>query len=820
VLSMRRLAWRSIRAHPTRFVATLLAVVVGTAFLSGALVLRDSLGDALSASADRQLAGVAAAVEGPDDGLVPAEVVDQVASVPEVAGAAGTVDGRVNILDDQGQLAAEGVAGASWIDVPELEPFDVVEGRGPDAAGEVALDARTAADVGVGVGDEVALATASGSATATVVGVVAYGDRERSDPSGDLLVSPDDAFAWLAAGDEGYSAVLATAADGASEDDVVAAIEAVVAPGLEVSTGDEVRDEASGGAAGIANAIGTALQGFAYLALFVSLFIIYNTFSTIVAQRTRELALLRALGATGKQVRRSVWVEALLIGVVASAVGLVVGIALFLALTALVPQFEQLAGDVSLQVGVGAVVQVLVSGTLITLLSALLPAFRAARTRPVEALRSADRDPSGTSVVRAVLGLGLLLLGVAVLVLGTAIEAFLLVVLGTPLLFLGVLVGGPVVAAGFGAAVERLASIGPVSWRLGAQNVRRNPRRAATTANALVIGVFLVVVVTAGGGAVRDYATAELARLGGPDVTVLSEPALPAGYREAVEATEGVEQVAEVTIEAGTTVGGMVVSAVDLGQLDALGLSFTEGDPADLGPGDVTLPALVAGQESLAVGDPIVVTFAGDVERELRLGATTDFSASLVQSVVAAQTALDADPALRPDQLSIITAPGQAAAVEERLGELDTEFSGVAVLPGNFLGQLVGEVFDFLISSVNALLSVAVLIALFGIVNTLVLSITERTHEIGLLRAVGMSRRQLRSAIRVEAVAVSLMGSVLGMAWGLFVAWCLTRTLGFSVPITEMAVILAIGVVLGVVASLLPAHRAARLDVLDAIRQE
>jgi putative ABC transport system permease protein len=910
-MNMRTLAVRSVRQYPVRFVATVLAVLVGTAFLAGTLVLRDSLSTSLQANVNSGLQGVDAAVlnplgspaagagattggvgtatGGPAAGgtapgttavaqggstaaaspggrggprgraesgggptqrgsatgetqtpgvnlHVPASLLPTVQRAEGVRDAAGVLTGLVNVVDASGSSVADNATGALWVSVPELNAYTITSGRAPAAHDEVAMDQRTVDKAGLHLGDTVHLATTAGPQTPTLVGIAHYGAQGSSSGSGDVLVDQADAFAWLNNGVTEYSAIYASARDGVSPDTLVANITAAVGPDFQVETGDQLRDAVSEGATGFADVIGTGLEIFAFVALFVSIFIIYNTFSIIVAQRTREFALLRAIGASGTQVRRSVFVEALVVGFGASVLGYLVGLLLFEVITRLVPQFQDIAGSVALTIRFGGLALVLIVGTLITVLSAVVPAFRAARTRPIEAMRAVSIDRSGTSRVRAVLGLALLAIGVGVLLAGAAATNFWAILFGLLPLFIGVLIGGPVLAAAFGWLIDKaVRPFGRTPLRLGAENVRRNPSRSATTANALIIGVFLVVLVTAAGGAVRDFATDQLSKLGGPDFTVYTTAsAFPPGYVDAVRKVDGVTSVSELYPNAGTlpTVSGrgggggrLTVSGVDFANTSALGLSFESGSFEGLGDNDVVIPSIATRQTKLAIGDPIDVAFNDGTTRTMRVGAIAKTSLSF-SGFVSANVVRQVDPALSPGQLDIAVGPGKTQAVQDGLDNLSKGYSSVFVLPGNFIAEFVKAFFNFLISAVSALLSIAVVIALFGIINTLVLSITERTREIGLLRAVGMTTAQLRGTIRLESLVVALLGSVVGIVSGLFVSWCLTRPIiaqggaGFSWPVTQMLVILLLGVVIGIVASLIPAWRATRLDVLEAVTVE
>ena len=842
-VSMGGLARRNLRAKPSRFVATMLAVLIGTGFLSGALVLRQSLSSSLESNAVAQVKNVSAAVEPKEvqggrggggrteSAGLPVALLPKVQQASGVAGAAGIVTGTLEILGSDGKPAQTGTVGNLWIPVASLNPFTVTSGRAPGAAGEIAVDEATASKIGVSVGSKVSLSTTSGKQEATIVGLTRFGDDASANAQGDIFVSQADVATYLNGGVDQYDAIYVAAAPG-SESSVVGSVQTAVGASYDVIDGQALQQREAGAAGGFANVIGTALLGFAFLALFVCAFIVYNTFSIIVAQRLREFALLRAIGADVKQIRRSVQVEALLVGVLTSFAGLLLGILLFQLLISFVPAFKDIAGGggVKLKVGVGTVLIVMIFGTVITFLSAVIPSFRAGRTPPIAALQSVSIDRSGRSRGRAIVGLALIGLGVVLLVAGVAAGQFYVAVGGPFFLFIGVLIGGPVLAFWFTTLVGYV--VRPVARKVGpiaVENVHRNPNRTATTANALIIGVFLVVFVTAAGGAVRDYSADLVSQFAGPDLLLVTQEAsLPPQLIDQVRATPGVANTVEVYGQVGAIAGQRPtpVGASDLSKLDVLGFKASAGSITGLTDDQVVVVDLFATQEGWTVGSPIAVTMANGKQLTKKVGAIVSFVIGAPGVVMSTSSALAADPDLRVQEVAIQVQTGQLQATQSAIEGLTANYSTVTVVPGNIFGQIIKSIFTGLIESVNALLGIAVVIALFGIVNTLILSVTERTREIGVLRAVGMSRAQLRATIRIESVVVALLGTLVGTAFGLFVAFMVTRPLfedgkgSFSWPVQELLVIGVLGVVLGMLASLIPAWRASRLDILDSIRSE
>ncbi|MGZ4692985.1 MAG: ABC transporter permease [Acidimicrobiales bacterium] len=842
---MLRLTLANLRAHPVRFITTMLAIIVGTGFLAGTLVLGDSLGPALRSNAVVALRGVDAAVEpslreqnnrgprGLTTGAIPESALAEVKSTDGVADAAGILHAELSVLDDSGQVLLKNATGSMAVPVPALDPFRVTEGHEPTAAGEITIDEETAKRKGWTVGDDLQLATTSGGHQVRVVGITRYGDQASSGAAGDIVVSQADGFDFLASGASTFDAIYVTGTDGITQEDLAVSLSDRMGDRFTVQTGDELRADEAGSAASLADVIGTGLQVFAWIARFVGGVIIYNTFSIVVAQRLREFALLRAIGASGKQVRRAVLLEATIVGIVASAVGVAVGLGLFFALRDLVPQFKALTGPagIGLRLRPSSVLEVLLVGVIVTVISAFVPAFRASRTKPMAALRTATLDRSGTNRFRAVVGLIGIATGAVALLVGMAVSQPLVIALGPILLFLGVLIGGPVLANGFSVAIGSVLGRLGIPSRLAVANARRNPSRTATTANALLIGVFLVVFVTAAGGAVRDYAVEKVTELGGADLAVTSRAAgIDPDLQHQIEATDGVKDSTAIYHGVGVTgTDGAPVAAVDFARAaSVLELKTSAGSLDDMGPDDIAMIQRQRGPgstESIPLGTQVPVQLKNGASKMFTVAATIRVSLDAPGDLISADAARAEIPDLLPNSIALSVDSGSIPTVQQSLEDLTVQYSSVRVTAGNQFASLVKGLFNAIISSVNALLGLAVVIAVFGIVNTLILSVVERTPEIGLLRAVGMTRAQLRSSIRSESVIVAGDGTAIGMIFGLFVAWAVTQPIyrdgeSFSWPFRELAVIALLGFAIGIVASLIPAWRASRLDVLDAIRSE
>ena len=861
---MLRLALRNLRAYAPRFVATALAVVVGIGFLAAGLALTGAMRDALLGTVDRQYAGVDLAVESQLDfeglGLgVDDPLLERIRAVPGVAAATGELAEPVRIVDADGETVASRTQGRPWIeDDGGLNPISITEGEAPRDGG-VVLDRRTADEVGVRVGDVVRLATPSGRVERTVVGLSRFGDADSVDDGGTVSFTQAEALRVLGAEATGWEAVLVRAdGDVGRVADAVAGLVAGSPGGsLVVVDGEEFRSSRQALTAGVVDVLRPVLNGFAWVALFVAGFVIANTFAVVVSQRRRELALVRAIGGTPGQVRRSLLVEGIAVGIVASLLGVLAGALLaggvVRALEALGFRLPGAGISISPLLVLGCVT----AGTAVTTVSILAPALRAGRTRPVEAMRQGVVDGSGTSRVRAVAGGGLLGVGL-LLLLGVRLGGWTAWLLGPGALtlFLGVIVGGPLLARAFAALCAPLARRTSLTARLAVDNSVRNPRRTATTANALVIGLFLVTVVTTSGEAFKSWATDQLDALSASDFIVATSgapiaPEVVAG----IDGTEGVRRTAPVRTSAftGSLGNRTAVSGADVralqettglevvdGSLDEVAagraaavvdlstFTFSEAPDGSTSGAPPTTPATEATSpfgEAARVGDAVdVVLPDGDV-RSFPVAATLRARIdSLSLGVLLSEEAFVDLAGEQPVSLVYVrTEPGEAERVGVALDRLLQDYTGVEVVPGNFLGQVVGQVLDFLIGAVNALLGISVVVALIGIVNTTTLSIHERRQELGVVRALGTTRSQVARMVRIESVLVAALGTAVGVGCGVLVGWVLVGSLGGgSVPLAlngaRLAAIVAAGLLVGVLASVVPARRAVRVEVLDAIR--
>ncbi len=840
---MRRATLRSLLAHKLRLALSAVAIVLGVAFVAGTMIFTATLDRTFTALFESTAsdvgvtaaAGFDAGAEGPAGSRpVPAALVDQVRAVDGVAAAEGLVQAEgVYVLTPQGEVLDTGGApgiGAGWIAEPALALGDLTDGRAPERAGEVALDSGTAEEAGYAVGDRVTLLTPGPRVDATVVGVFTFG--EDGGLAGASLTAFDVATAQQLTGlGDGFTGIRVDAAEGVGHAALRDRVAAVVGDGYDVQTAQQQADEQSAALEEGLSFITVLLTAFAVIALFVGSFIILNTFSMLVAQRTRELALLRALGASRGQVTRSVLVEAAVLGVVGATLGLAGGFGIATGLRALFGSFG-LTLDGDLVLSAGTVGWSYAVGVGVTVVAAWVPARRAARTPPVAAMREDHVAVERSLRRRAAVGLVLAAVAAGALT-GSVVaedgDAPALVGAGALALVLGAVALSPVLARPFarllGAPLPRLAG---TAGRLARDNAQRNPRRTAATASALMVGLTLVTgfgILGASANASVDALVDGALRADYVVSTAVGQPFTP----EVAERLRQLDEVDAVLQERFTQVQldgqATFAAAVDAATLDrGLTLEYRSGGSAGLAGRGVLVDEPTAQARGWEVGDTVAAVSAGGQTAELTVGGV--FAAN--QAVGSVVLSLETDAALGGQALDryvyVVLADGTDAAAARAAVEGVVDAYPVVSLKDRdeFAGEQKAQV-DQVLLLINALLVLSVVIAVLGIVNTLAMSVLERTREIGLLRAVGMGRRQLRRTVRLEAVLISVYGSVLGVGLGLVLGTALTRSLAdqgigeLVVPGARVAGFLLLGALIGVVAAAWPARRAARMPVLDAV---
>jgi putative ABC transport system permease protein len=850
---MWKVTLKGIWSKKVRFLLTSVAVLLGVAFVSGTFVLTATISQSFDNLFGEIYANTDAVVRGKaqfDDNFnqsrprIPASLLPAVQSASGVAAADGSVSGEAKIIDRNDKVVgANGQGppsiGLSWVKDPKLNSLTVVEGRAPRAPNEIVIDKKSADDAGYAPGDTVPVVTQAGRDAYKLAGVAKFGSS--NSLLGATIVAFTQEKAWeVLAPPDTFNEIDVRADSGVSQDQVVHNIRAALRdqPGsgnVEVITGAAITKENQNNVKDALGFFNTFLLVFAIVALLVGSFIIFNTFSIIVAQRGRELALLRALGAGQRQVLGSVLFEAVLVGLVASTLGLVAGIFLATALKALLAAFGLDIPGGSVVIPASAIVWSYATGLFVTVVAALAPAWRASRVPPIAALRDASLDRSATSRVRivsglAVIALGALLLGVGLF--GNADNALLIIGLGVLVVFFGVAALGPTIAAPVSGLIGLpIRAAKGITGSLARENAMRNPKRTSATAAALMIGVALVGLITIFAASARASFGAAIDRSMKADYVVNTKGfgpgAIPVGIEAALADVPGVESVSGVRATRAKMDGSVdFLWAADPKKIDSLfDLQPQQGQLSKLTEHGIGVLDSIAADKNLKVGDEVQVVFPSTGPQTFTV-ETIFKQAGFASWVIG----LDAYQQNVPDQFDsqvyIKTTdgvtPGNTAALKKV----------VAKFPGPEL-QTRQEFKDAQIAQVNQLLNLiyvllffAIMIALFGIANTLGLSIIERRHELGLLRAVGMTRRQLRSSVRWESVIIALLGTVLGLIIGVLVAWAMVHALadqGFdrlSLAPMQLALIVVLAAVFGVVAAILPARRAARLDILESIHTE
>lgn len=834
---MLKLAWRGVRHNAGRYVATLVAIITGVAFFAAAGFLSDRVIDALEGDVNREFAAVDAAVV-PDtdsdfaaDVRLPGDVVDEIEALPAVEGVAGVFTGPVAFLEADGVSVSDGATGRLWVDDPELNPINVIDGAAPAAPGEIAVDRVFAESESLSVGQQVTLLGASGKFPATVVGITEFGSSGAVDRNGTVSITSNDIFTWLNAGVVEYTELYVRGS--ASQQELVDAITPVTPAGFVVKTGADFLNDKRTEASAFGRFLKIGLQVFAMLALFVGGFVIYNTFSVIVAQRLRELAVLAAIGATPRQLKRSLRFEGLVIGLIGSALGVLAGFGLTFALIAILQAVGfELPGS-GLKLSPNVVLQGIIVGTAITFFSVMIPARRAAKTEPIEALRQAAVETGTIPRRRKVISLGLVVLGVLGLLSGSGAGLGF----GALCLFIGVILSGPMLAVLASKLFRPLTSRFGLEGRLAADNTARNPQRTATTSNALLIGVYLVTLVTVAGTSLKDFAVGEINKLAGADFFLDSRGGtLDDDIVTQIEQVDGVLGVATfrrvpVTLdgEASAVSSGDFAKLNEVASVDLESGSFDDLDGNSIIiTGSVVVGSSAGSSGGPQIGDKVTVvgldgastelTVVGVAESSLDVAFTGSFVAPEAMQAIAGEGA--------PTSAFVDVEDGTQSDVEEAINDIIAVRPDITLSQGSQFGEIIGGIFDFLINAVNGLLLMSVAVALIGIVNTMSLSIIERRRELGLLRVVGMVDRRVRRMVRIESVMISALGTITGLIVGGVTGWALVRfvsqeadgAISFSAPWGLLAIVLVLGIVLGFLAALIPAQRSTRLEVLESIQ--
>lgn len=850
---MFRATLKSLLGRKLRLVLTALSIVLGVGFVAGTFVLTDTMNKAFddlfaqtSAGTDvivRATSAFTPEAGGPGGGSgnernpIPDTLVPTVQGVPGVKTAEGGVFGYAQMIDPATGDSIGGVGpptlGVNWSDTSA--GLVVRSGEKPVDADQVAVDAGTAKKYDLTVGQTIRILFQGPPREFTIVGIAGFGDADNL--AGATLAVFDTPTAQDVLGKTGMFDEIDVVADpGVTAVQLQQRIAGALPKGVEAVTSTEVADEQSKQLKEALGFFRTALLIFAFIALFVGAFIIFNTFSIIVAQRTRELALLRAIGASRRQVLSSVVIEAFVIGLVASAIGLLAGIGIAVGLKGLLAAFGLDLPSTSMQLQLRTVVYAFVVGTVVTVFASILPARRAARVAPVQALReSADTGAGGSLHRRLIAGLVVAGVGVAALLyglFGNRSNAGALIGLGAAMTFVGIAILSPLgarpLAGVIGAPIRRMG----IQGKLGRENAMRNPRRTASTASALMIGLGLVSMVSILSASLKSSFDAALQKSLKADfvLTTSSFTAFSPDAAVSVREVPGVAAVAEFR-QGGFQVKGSAafLTAVDPASIEQVSnLELSPGALASLDDGKVAVYEKTAEENGWAVGDEIPSAFASVGKEPLTVGGTFGEQGVVGGDYVVSLETYERFYAEQLDTFAMVKLePGaDPASVQTAIEAATKDFGGLQVQDQTAFREQQAGFIDQLLGLVTALLAMAILIALFGIVNTLGLSIFERTRELGLLRAVGMGRKQVKRMIRWESVIIAIMGALLGVVIGVGFGWALQQALApegvteLKIPVGQLVLYVVFAGFAGVLAAIWPARRAAKLNVLESISYE
>ncbi|MEV7069345.1 ABC transporter permease [Streptomyces sp. NPDC093990] len=855
---MLKATLRSFLAHKGRLLLSALAVVLSVAFVSGSLIFSDTLNrtfDRLFATTAPDLTispkeDLSEAIPSGATATLPAALADRVARLDGVGAARfdAEQDG-ITVADAEnesvGSTTGAPTIGTDW-NPTSRSPVELTSGHAPHGPAEALIDSETADRGKLRIGDPLTVIAAPGSFKVRIVGIVTF---TTTNPGATLLyLDPPTAQTKLLGSAKAATSISVDAAEGVSDDQLKQRVAAALGTGTyEYRTADEQAKSDLDQLGGFLDVIKYVMLGFAGIAVLVGVFLIVNTFSMLIAQRTRELGLLRALGADRRQVRRSVLTEATLLGLVGSTVGLGTGIGLAVGLVALMNAFGMNIRTGEMVIGWGTPVAAYVVGVGVTFVAAYLPARRAAGVSPMAALADAEIAGTGRPLrVRATVG-GLVGAAGAAALVGCALasrtaSAASLLGLGVVLTLLATVIAGPLlvrpVIRVLGGAFPAL--FGPVG-RMSQRNALRNPRRTGATAAALMVGLALVGGMSVASASMSRSFDDQIDKTLGADFVVQNGNFLPFPQEvtDAVRGTEGAGLVVRSRFApvAVRLPDGKRVETTAAGydpRLDEVAhITYAQGDTAAaLASGHLGMDVDFARDHGVRVGSRVPVEFQGGRRTELTVGALTDQDSAdgfgTQGGIYFGLGTLERFARGGQDSAVYVNAaPGTGAdRLRAELEKTLDRYPQVQVRDLADYKDLVHDQIAVLLYLVYALLGLAIVIAVLGVVNTLALSVVERTREIGLLRAIGLARRQLRRMIRLESVVIAVFGAVLGLALGLVWGVCTQQVLALqgmhalAIPWGTIVAVVVGSAVVGIVAALLPALRASRMNVLAAIAHE
>ncbi|MFF7634849.1 ABC transporter permease [Kitasatospora sp. NPDC008050] len=847
---MYRTALRNVLAHKARLLMTVLAVLLGTAFVSGTLVFTDTLGSALKSRNAKSFTGIAVSVSddravsnGYAHGLQKAttshlteQTRQAIAALSGVAEARGVVSGFAGIADHRGALIGDGFSTTGTNYLPDAGGQDarypLAEGRGPQHPDELALDTRTAQKGGYRVGDTVRVAVNGPVMRLKLTGLLHVNDPRIT--AGGSLAAFDTATAqhlYLTQGQ--FNQIDVRAKPGTDDRKLLDQVRQLLPSGgdFTAQTGAALAAEQDRQITESTKGLSASLLVFAGISLFVGVFIIANTFSMLVAQRTKELALLRAIGASRKQITRSVLVEALLVGLLAATGGLAAGVGIAAGLRAILngPGQADLP-DGPLIVTASTVASVLLVGVLVTVLAAWLPARRAARIAPVAAMSNGDQPATQKSLlIRNTIGALIGAAGSGLLVLGAGSHDTDTVGLGAGALLIGVFILTPLLSRPLIALLAPLLQrIYGSPAKLARENALRNPRRTAATASALTIGVTLITALTVVGASVNRAVD----RAAGTDlkadyaVAMQNYAQLAPEVASQIAATPGVS-ASSVLRQVPVAVGDQDrwITGVNPDAIGALAtLTQVAGSLDALTKGQLLVDRSTAAGERLSVGDSFTGSYPDGSTGTFTVGGIVADN-SVVNGLLAPDALLAPHSAGQgPDRVLVKGAHGADPALRQALQDATGGNPLISIKDQADLKKENRQMLSAALNIMYGLLGMSVVIAVLGVVNTMAMAVFERRREIGMLRAVGLDRRGVRRMVRLESLLIALLGGLLGVGLGILTGWAGNRTIAGSfkdlttvVPPLPMLGFVAAAAVVGLLAALWPARRASRLDVLDSI---
>jgi len=849
-----RVALKGLLGRKVRASLTALAVVLGVAMVSGSFVLTDTISKAFTSIFSSAYDNTDAVVSGKKlvdysssgNATVSPDTLALIRKQPYVASAAGAIadlngdSTRAKLIGKDGKAIDNGGAPTFGFGIdtsqPRFNPLKLEEGRWAAAADEVVIDPDTAKDEHFTVGDSIGVAAVGPVQRFRIVGIAKYGDVESLGGATFAVFTIPEARRLLHM--DGFTAIAVAAKGDLSQDQLAGRLQKLVPGTAQVKTAEEQANADKKGIAGFLTFIRGFLLGFGGIALFVGAFVIFNTLSITVAQRTRELATLRTLGATRRQVLRSVILESAAIGLLASVVGLLSGFGLARGLSALFGALGLGLPEAAPVYALHTFVVSLLLGVLVTVLAGLVPAFRSTRIAPIAAARGGM--PQKVRGRRATIA-GVVLLAVAALLLGYAVTGDRLGS-GSSLLALGI--GALALISGTAGVASRLVAalaavlgwpfrrFGGAAGRIASENAVRNPQRTASTAAALMIGIALVSFVAVLGRGVHDSMNNAIAQQFPAAWVVTSKngwSGFPVAAGDAAAKTPGVTSVTSIRGDRGL-IGDTQVNVDGVDPSTVSGLyhfewkrGSSESTLAELSNGGALVKESFAKKSHLELGQQFILL--GSSGKPVSLHVAGFYQppriAELLGGVVVSQDAFDTAFPRAQNQFTLIDGNPSKAALAKALAAFpDTKVQTHAEFVKNqtsFMGSLLNLVY--------VLLALSVVVSLFGMVNTLVLSVWERTREIGMLRAVGMSRRQARRMVRHESIVTALIGAGLGMPLGVLLAYAVTHALSrfgveFEVSVATLAKFALVAIVAGVLAAIAPARRASKLNVLSALQYE